>query len=160
MSNEETPQLHIDSDWKSQAEAEKKRLADEAKSREAKGTGSAGGAEGELPPAEFTTLMSMLATQAIMGLGAVPGPDGKGVMIDLEGARFAIDLLGVLEEKTKGNLSDAEADDMRQTLAELRSRYVMVTKAVAQQMTGGGLGGPGGPPGKPAGGGSPLIMPS
>jgi len=149
MSHEETPKLHIDSDWKAQAEAEKKRLADEAREREAKGGGKTPG-EGELPPAEFTTLMSMLATQAIMGLGAVPGPEGKGVMIDLEGARFAIDLLGVLEEKTKGNLSDSEADDLKQTLAELRSRYVMVTKAVARQATGG----------DPAGGGGSLVMPS
>jgi len=151
MSQDDTPKLHIDSDWKAQAQAEKVRLAADAKQREGeRGAGDPG--KGELPPAEFTTLMSMLATQAIMGLGAVPGPDGKGVMIDMEGARFSIDLLDILETKTKGNLTEAEASDLRQTLAELRSRYVMVAKMLAQQ--GGGA------PPSASSGDSPLIVPS
>ena len=69
--DEDGPKLHIDSDWKAEAQAEKERLAQEteekAQAREAAGSGQ------KLPEANFTTLMSMLASQAIMGLGAVQG---------------------------------------------------------------------------------------
>ena len=44
------------------------------------------------------------------------------IIVDLEAARFAIDLLDVLEQKTKGNLTKEEADDLKQVLANLRTR--------------------------------------
>ena len=136
MSQEEAPKIQVDADWKAEAQAEKERLAqaeERVKSRQP--------AQGELPPAEFRTLMGMLAQQAIMGLGAMTDPETKGVMIDLEGAKFAIDLLAVLEEKTKGNLTDEETTEITTLISELRSRFVQLSEAVAQQMAAQGAGG-------------------
>jgi hypothetical protein len=114
---QESPKLHIDSDWKAQAQAEKERLS--AKEKQAESTA---GDRHRLPEPSFQALVSVLASQAIMGLGAYADPKSGRVVIDLEGARFSIDLLGVLEEKTKGNLSEQEASDLRQLLAELRKQ--------------------------------------
>jgi hypothetical protein len=50
------------------------------------------------------------------------------------GAQFAIDLLGVLEEKTKGNLTTEEADELKEVLAHLRARFVQIARLVAAQM--------------------------
>lgn len=129
MSQEETPKLHIDSDWKAQAQAEKERLA--AKEKEAAKQPSAHG----LPEASFQALVSVLASQAIMGLGAYADPKSGRVMIDLEGSKFSIDLLAVLEEKTKGNLTAEEAEELKQLLVELRARFVQIAQLVAQQKT-------------------------
>lgn len=128
--SDDTPKLHIDSDWKAEAQAEKERFAAKA---EEKTTETGVPAPGELPPADFKSLMGLLASQAIMGLGAYTDPQTGGVVIDLPGAKFAIDLLGVLEEKTKGNLSAEEADEIAKVVTELRSRFVQVAQLVAQQ---------------------------
>ena len=128
--SDETPKLHIDSDWKAEAQAEKERLAAEADQKTAEGGAPA---PGELPPADFKSLMGLLASQAIMGLGAYTDPKSGGVVIDLVGSKFAIDLLAVIEEKTAGNLDEAENTELTQILAELRSRFVQVAEAVAQQ---------------------------
>lgn len=125
------PRLHIDSDWKAQAQAEKERLAQKESARAQHDEAAA---EGEMPPASFQTLVATLANQAIMGLGAYRDPQTGGVMIDLVGAQFAIDLLGVLEEKTKGNLSSEEATELNEVLVHLRARFVQVAKVVAAQM--------------------------
>jgi len=76
------------------------------------------------------------------------------------GSRFAIDLLGVLEEKTKGNLSEEEAKDLREVLAELRSRFVQIAQAVATRMAQG-KGGPSAVPSldEPPAGGPKLVVP-
>ena len=134
--DEDGPKLQIDSDWKAEAQAEKERLAREgeekAQAREAAGEGR------KLPEASFATLMGMLASQAIMGLGAVQDPKTGGVVIDLEGARFAIDLLAVVEEKTRGNLTDEETKELQQVLTELRGRFVQVADLIAKQPVAGG----------------------
>ena len=143
----EPPKLQIDSDWKAQAQKEKERLAkqeqDKAKStppnraedaagKERAGDGPAG--PGGLPKADFRTLVGMLAQQAIMGLGVMADQQTGRVVVDLEGARFSIDLIDVLEQKTKNNLSKEEEDELKQILAELRSRYVQISNLVARQM--------------------------
>ncbi len=127
--DEETPKLQIDSNWKAEAQAEKERLA---KQEQAKAKTGASGRE-RLPEADFKSLMGVLASQAIMSLGALGDPKTGRVVIDLEGARFSIELLGVLEEKTRGNLTDEEAKEITQVLAELRNRFVQITHMVAQQ---------------------------
>ncbi len=128
------PKLHVDSGWKAEAQAERERLAAvEAKREKARKEEG----HGALPEASFKSLMSVLASQAIMGLGAVTDPQTGGVVIDLETAKFSIDLLDVLEKKSKGNLTDEEARDLRQLTADLRSRFVQITQLLAQQ--GGGM---------------------
>jgi hypothetical protein len=129
MSTDETPKIHVDADWKAEAQAEKERLVEaEAAAPEPTAQG-----RGELPPADFKGLVGLLASQAIMGLGAMPDKTGKGVMIDLEGAKFAIDLLAMIEEKTKGNLDDEESKELEAVLVELRSRFVQITQLLAKQ---------------------------
>jgi hypothetical protein len=143
--NDKTPELIVDTDWKSQAQAEKDRLAaSEAKQAPESGKGRAP-APGELPPADFQTLVGMLATQAIMYLGGIPDPKtGQGIF-DPDYARHMIDLLAVLQEKTKGNLVPDEEQDLAQLVHELRSRYVELSALMAQQVAArGGVGGLGG----------------
>jgi hypothetical protein len=55
-------------------------------------------------------------------------------MIDLPGAQFAIDLLGVIAEKTKGNLTPEENTELTEILDQLRQRFVQVANLVAAQM--------------------------
>ena len=126
------PKLHVDTDWKAEAQAEK---ASAAKAAE-KTQGGDPAQQGELLPADFKSLMGLLASQAIMGLGAYTDPQSGGVVVDLPGAKFAIDLLGVLEEKTKGNLDESESEEMTKVVTELRSRFVQIAQLVAQQRSG------------------------
>lgn len=79
-----------------------------------------------LPPASFEVLISTLATQAMSALGLVPGPDGKQEP-DLDVARHFIDTLGILEEKTSGNLTEAEAQLLQHVLHDLRLAFVQLS---------------------------------
>ena len=136
MSQPEEPKIQIDSDWKAEAQAEKERLAKKEKETEAKRDD--GPAPGQLPEVSFGELMRTLATHAVMGLGAMGDPKSGRVVIDLPGSRFAIDLLGILEDKTKGNLTDEERDELHQTLVELRAQFVRISQMVAQQNVAAG----------------------
>lgn len=121
-----TPKIHIDSDWKAEARAEKQKLADQANaSGQAEAPGGTG--PGGLPPANFETLLSTLATQALFAMGAIPDPRTGQRVAHLDLARHHIDMLGVVEEKTKGNLSEQESNSMATTLYELRQRYVQLS---------------------------------
>ena len=134
-----TPKIHIDSDWKAQAQAEKQRLAEQSKAKAPAAGGGAGEQQpprsGEMPPADFQTLLSTIATQALFALGAFPDPQTGQRSAHLELARHHIDLLGVLEEKTKGNLTDEESDTLATTIYELRNRYVQIVTQARQQGT-------------------------
>ena len=135
MPQDETPSIQVDSDWKAQAQAERDKLAQgEADQAEQAAPGGAG----KLPPADFKGLVGLLASQAVMGLGAMPDPSGRGVVVDLDGAKFSIDLLAMLEEKTAGNLTEDESAELNAVVIELRARFVQITKMVAEQMTQGG----------------------
>ena len=80
-----------------------------------------------LPPASFEFLTLSLTTQAQVQLGLMHfGPPEEKPEPDLDLARHSIDLLGVLQEKTKGNLSLEEQRILENSLTELRFRYVQV----------------------------------
>lgn len=84
-----------------------------------------------MPPATFEFLVYSLRTQAEVNMGLFDlGQDEEGAGPDLEVARHSIDLLGVIQEKTKGNLSLEEERLLNNSLAELRFRFV---QASAQQ---------------------------
>ena len=149
MNTEEpTGKLHVDTDWKAEAQAEKERLAKEEQAQTERGESPR---PGELPKADFKALIGVLASQAIMGLGAMGDPKTNRVVVDLPGAQFSIDLLAVVEEKSKGNLSEEEATELRQILSELRTRFVQISQLVAKQAfsapTSPAPGGPASPPG-------------
>jgi hypothetical protein len=80
-----------------------------------------------LPPADFATLVLSLGSSALMYLGE--SPEGKKGERNLPMAKHAVDLLTVLEEKTKGNLSAEEGHILESLLFDLRLRYVEALKA-------------------------------
>ncbi|MGI8991854.1 MAG: DUF1844 domain-containing protein [Bryobacteraceae bacterium] len=85
-----------------------------------------------LPPASFEFLVISLRAQAEMQIGLMHfGPDNQKPKPNLEMARHSIDLLDVLHEKTKGNLSLEEKRLIENTLTELRFRYVQAVKESA-----------------------------
>ena len=86
----------------------------------ADGTGSA---PPNLPSASFMTLVQMLATQSMAALGMIEGLDGK-THREHAIAKHFIDLLSVLESKTKGNLDALEAKMLDSLLHDLRMAYV------------------------------------
>ena len=138
------PKIIIDDDWKTQARAEKEKLAEEAKTPKA-----APQAPRDLPPASFETLVSSIAMPGMFVLGMIADPrDGKR-HVDLDEAKYHIDSLAVLDAKTRGNLEDAETKLLDQTLHELRTQYVRLSQ---MGLSHGVLGNPAGAP--PAGGAS------
>jgi len=151
--NDESPKIHVDSDWKEEARREKEKLSEASKQAdEAQDTGAQAG-PGGMPPANFETLISTLATQALFAMGAIADPRTGQPTQNLPLARHHIDMLGVIEEKTEGNLSEEEKNLLAGTLYELRSRYI-------QAGSGGGsnpLAGGGGGGGEGGGGGAGLF---
>lgn len=119
--------LHIDDDWKSQAAAEKERLAEELDT-------AASPTEEEVRGTPFMEIINTLAMQAMVGLGVMQGPGGQAIPPNFDAAKHFIDLLDVLEQKTKGNLEPDEKTILDQTLHQLRIIYVEVVR--------GGAGGP------------------
>jgi hypothetical protein len=157
----QNPSLHIDTDWKKQAQEEKRRLAEEEQKRAAEraaappplGAAAPGGAasgspdaapapgrsprgragargERGMPEASFPTLVNSLVTQILLYLGDLT-PRGVEPQINLDMAKFNVDLLGVLEEKTKGNLAPEEQKLLDNALYETRMRYVSVASQYA-----------------------------
>jgi hypothetical protein len=98
----------------------------------------------------------MLAMQALMYLGGVADRRTGQAVFDPDYSKHMIDLLGVLEAKTKGNLSAEENQDITSVLNELRMRYVELSRMMADQMAAGKLGAVGGPPRTGAGPVSPI----
>jgi hypothetical protein len=90
-------------------------------------TNAADTASGEEPRSDFATMVRSLATTAYSALGLLPDPAG-GRHRDPMMARQMIDWLGVLEQKTRGNLSFEESDFLSRALYELRLAYVEVTR--------------------------------
>ena len=87
------------------------------------------GPHGPLPKGDLAALISMLTTQALFALGVLQVKGQEGREPDLEMARYNIDMLEALEEKTKGNLTEPEANALKNTLSELRMGYVQVSDA-------------------------------
>lgn len=81
------------------------------------------------PGSEFARIVSSLATTAYSALGLLADPAAGGRQRDLTIARQMIDWLGVLEQKTRGNLSFEESDLLSRALYELRLAYVEVGRA-------------------------------
>ena len=80
-----------------------------------------------LPPANFTGLLIGLATSAFIHLGESPDQgEGQGSP-DLSAAKHAIDLLGVLQAKTRGNLEEEEEALLTTLLYDLRLKYVQAS---------------------------------
>jgi len=80
---------------------------------------------GPLPPADFAAIVLSFASSALFHLGLVAHPEtGEPGPVSLPLARHSIDLIELLEVKTRGNLSTEEAELIAGLLTELRVRYV------------------------------------
>lgn len=77
--------------------------------------------------ASFVTLAMSVASSALMSLGLVPDPQTNKTKVNIDLARFNIDLLDMLQQKTKGNLVKEEQDFMNQVLADLKFKFVEVS---------------------------------
>ena len=109
----------VDDDWKAQVEAEKKEYAKQA--ADVKDDDQHGQ---KMPEANFMTLVSSLATQALMSLGQLLDPYTQKPTINKPMAKHFIDTLAMLDEKTKGNLEKDEAASLTDILHQLRMVFV------------------------------------
>ena len=85
-----------------------------------------------LPPASFTFIVLSLRAQAEMQLGLMNFGQEEETKPDLEMARHSIDLLSILKDKSKGNLSMEEQRLLENSLTELRFRFVQVSDEVGK----------------------------
>ena len=93
--------------------------------------GEKGRGEGgpQVGPPRFLDLVQSIQLGAMVSLGMVQGPDGKQPPANLPAAKDAIDILGILQEKTKGNLTREEEEVLREGLYHLRMGYVALLSA-------------------------------
>ncbi|MCU0532040.1 MAG: DUF1844 domain-containing protein [Syntrophales bacterium] len=80
--------------------------------------------EASFPDLNFSTFVFSLGTSAMYHFGDFPDPVTKKAERNLEAAKQTIDILGILQDKTKGNLSEDEERLLESLLYELRMRYV------------------------------------
>ena len=80
-------------------------------------------------PVTFSTFVLGLSTQALLHLGEIESPLGGQVEQDLVAAKHMIDILGVLRDKTRNNLEQAEEHLLDSILYDLRMRYVELVRA-------------------------------
>ncbi|MCC6572213.1 MAG: DUF1844 domain-containing protein [Planctomycetes bacterium] len=113
--------LIIDSDWKDKVHRDKEKLDSELKKSVRRET--------DLPPVSFMLHCASLATQALIFLGVVKDPVSDEVHQDLEQARFIVDTLAMLQEKTKNNLSPEEDQSLKNLLGELKLEWVKALNA-------------------------------
>jgi hypothetical protein len=94
------------------------------------GSASPGGETSQeaLPEINFSTFVISLSTQALMHLGEMANPLGGQVESDLPVAKQMIDIIGMLKEKTQGNLNASENQLMEDVLFDLRMKYVEAVK--------------------------------
>ena len=86
----------------------------------------------DLGPPGFDTIVSYLSTTAFFQLGLLAGPGGQHIPPDLVNARRTIDMLEVLQHKTRGNLSSEEAQLLEEALYELRMGFLEIQKRLTQ----------------------------
>ena len=124
----------VDEDWKRRAQVEREQ--DAAKSGlEPPGPGKPSAPEGEGPAPEdtgqnnpaFSGLVESLASQALLFMGAVADPMSGQTHRDLNQSQAMIDLLSMLQDKTKGNLTAKEAEHLEQILGDVRLAYVRLS---------------------------------
>ncbi len=91
----------------------------------------------QLPPASFATHVNSVVTQVFMALGGMEDPRTKKRYVDLDLAKYHIDTLTMIEQKTKGNLTEDEKRLLDQGLYECRMQYVHVAQNVVDMTAPG-----------------------
>jgi hypothetical protein len=98
------------------------------KGKEGRGKPEESSAAPSLPEIDFSAFIFSLSTSALFHLGEVPDPATQERKKDLPLAKQTIDILGMLKEKTQGNLEPAEEKLMENILTDLRWRYIREVK--------------------------------
>jgi hypothetical protein len=132
MSDEK--KIIIDEDWKSQVAAEKEAAARESHEHPEGEVAAAAGpsaAHSQAIPASFDLLVTTFVTEAMVALGQLPHPATQKLAFDAVHARFAIDMLEVIAEKTKGNLTPDEDRALQDVLHQLRMAFVAISQQAA-----------------------------
>jgi hypothetical protein len=122
--NEGEKKIIIDEDWKNQVQAEKEAAGQEKPAQTEPKSESAE----PLPPPTLTFLASTLYLQGAIALGLLPNPVSEKAGLQPDQARHAIDLLTVLQQKTEGNRTPDETEEIEFMLHQLRMAYVTVTQ--------------------------------
>jgi len=107
----------IDEEWKRRAREEKEKLAGSAGAETAR-------QQRPTPQPTFSFLVSGLVSQALIGIGQIPNPITNKQETNLDDAKFAIDTLQMLKDKTAGNLEDDEKRYLDSVLYDLRMRFI------------------------------------
>ena len=123
--------LIIDEDWKTQVEAEKEAALHGEETPPTDAEQPSAAARGPLPPANLSFLVGTFHLQAAIALGLIPNPMTKKAEVQLDRAKHSIDLLTVLQQKTEGNRTPEESNQIEATLNELRWAYVNVSEQSA-----------------------------
>lgn len=89
---------------------------------------------GARDPASFVNFLSTLATNAAAALGALPHPATGKRTLDLESGKYWLDILGMLKDKTKGNLHPKEQQLVDGLLGDLRMQYVQLVRATEEKL--------------------------
>ena len=125
---DEQVKKRVDESWKEQAEREKTQAPVKGSQPSTTAGKSEEAAPHEhdegMPHARFDLFVSGLAMEALIAMGDMPHPATRKQATNLPQAKYLIDLLGVLEEKTKGNLVVEEEKLLKDALYQLRMRYL------------------------------------
>lgn len=120
----EEKKIIIDEDWKQQAQKEKEKLVEEEKTKKTEEQKT----KRPLPPADFTGLTSMLATQAFFAMGVLRAEDDEERKPDLNAAKYNIDMLEIIQKKTENNLTEQESNLLQETLHQVRMTFVKLSQ--------------------------------
>ena len=143
--SDEDRKLFIDEGWKAQVQREKeeaaRKLAEggdadaapEAAAAQAPGSPEdLEGEEGELPEASFSAFLAGFVPQALYALGLIPQEGQQQVFVDLGQAKYIIDMLEMLQEKTQGNLTEQESQELTQSVSELNRVFALRAQQVEE----------------------------
>jgi hypothetical protein len=111
----------VDEDWKSRVDAEREELEQQQRGQSTEPQASE---DRRMPPASFEMLLTTLATEAMICLGQIPHPVTGKQEVAKDQARYFIDTLAMLQEKTSGNLTADEEKAISGLLHQLRSVFV------------------------------------
>lgn len=137
---EDEPKIIVDEGWKAQVEREREQArlkaleagdTEEGSEPETSETTEEGSQEEE--SASFESLIGGLATQCMLALGVLAPEGTDRVMVDLNQAKYLIDLLEILRNKTKGNLTPAEEGALREAMSELQRIFVARVQQFQEQ---------------------------
>ena len=134
---DEPVKKRVDESWKEQAEREKQSAPTARPAGPGEPAGAPRGGLGTAPEsdaspeARFDVFLSGLAMEALIALGDMAHPVTRKKAANLPHAKYLIDLIGILEEKTKGNLSADEEKLLTDALYQLRMRYLAKSGGVS-----------------------------